>query len=83
VVEYGNIYYLQADYSVQCWSERHMPYVIVSVVCKWFVHMVIFCWLILFCGLIKTNSHSFLSFFLARHLFICIGDPFRYVCRFV
>jgi hypothetical protein len=31
----------------------------------------------------KNEFTLIFSFFLARHLFICIGDPFRYVCRFV
>ena len=62
VVEYGNIYYLQADYSVQCWSERHMPYVIVSVVCKWFVRMVIF-YLVDFVLWPDKNEFTLISFF--------------------
>ena len=31
VLEYGTVSYLQADFSVQCWSKKHMSYAVVCL----------------------------------------------------
>ena len=31
VLEYSEVHYLRSDYAVKCWSEPHMPYVMLSV----------------------------------------------------
>ena len=31
VLEYSEVFYLRSDYAVKCWSEPHMPYVMLSI----------------------------------------------------
>jgi hypothetical protein len=81
VLEYGTVSYLQADFSVQCWSKKHMSYVVVSIVCKLFcdpIVMTVFAAAAITVINVAVETDQYICYFIVfRHVFICSRHSIR------